>query len=727
MEEKVLFKSPPRLLLGVTFLFWGAMLDQPLAALIAAIAAESRHWTKIRWNFGEKGFARSWQLCMLILIVVAVGFLQSEDRTAEGSLFLLSWLPFILMPMGLAQQYSSDRGVPLTTFSYFARRKLAADRKAGRPAYLKWFQFGYCWFGIILFTAGLGIGKLELERYYFGVCVLMGVALFHLRGSRKRPAAWAMAFMMAVVMAGAMTEGVYVLYKYVVKNASLTSNEGESQRDTETKIGDIADLQLSPKIEWRFFQDEGEQPGLLRLAAYNKPVGSKRWTGRGRSPKFIESKTVTEERDRGGAFLKMFQNDGGDYSYREEDLKSGNFGSLGRVIGLVDDQSLIPSPINARRIQKPKAEGMEYSILGATRVFDPNHGAMELVFEFENGTGAIEDDPSLYDLQLPSDERKGLTRFWKFRGVPLVEWQRDERRSPVISVAHRGSLAEQKELLTLLAAVFASNPFAYDLKLKNDEERTPITYFLENSHEGHCEYYASASVMLLRRVGIPARYVVGYAVEEEGDEEGEWILRGKHAHAWAQAYIGGKWKNEGSEENPVWRCRGGEWVTVDNTPTSWLSEGGSTDGWLQKIKDWGQIARQDIILWFSQPLISVVTKVFFISLFVLLIVFLIYRLVVTRRNSGLVEKGSWENDCRRLNALKDFERWLGKRVGRRPRGTPMAPWLAEHLGEEAGTLIASYQRLIFDPRARETAEDERQLPQMMFEVKRLKRVVRSRS
>ena len=87
----------------------------------------------------------------------------------------------------------------------------------------------------------------------------------------------------------------------------------------------------------------------------------------------------------------------------------------------------------------------------------------ELVFEFENGTGAIEDDPSLYDLQLPSDERNGLTRFWTSRGVSLVVWQRDGRRSPVISVAHRGGRAEQKELLTLLAGVFTSNPFVYDL------------------------------------------------------------------------------------------------------------------------------------------------------------------------------------------------------------------------------------------------------------------------
>jgi len=727
MEERVLFKSPPRLLLGVAFLFWGAMLDQPLAALIAAIATESRHWTKTRWRFGEKGFARSWQLCMLILIVVAVGFLQSEERTAEGSLALLSWLPFILMPMGLAQQYSSDRGVPLTTFSYFARRKMAADRRAGRPVHLRWFQFGYCWFGIILFTAGLGIGQLELERYYLGVCILVGVALFHLRGSRKRPVAWATAFLMAVVMAGAMTEGVYELYRYVVKNASLTGNEGESQRDTETAIGEIKKLQLSPKIEWRFFQDEGKQPDLLRLAVYNKPVGSKKWSGRGRSPKFVEAESVTEERDRGGSFLKMFQNDEGDYSYREEDLSAGKFGSRGRVIGLVDDQSLIPSPVNARRILKPAAEGMEHSTLGATRVFDPNQGAMELVFEFEDGSGAIEDDPSLYDLQLPTGEREGVTNFWRSRGELVSEWKRDGRRIPEISVAHQGTMADHEEMLSLLGGILASAPFQYDLDLGDDNERNPITTFLKITHKGHCEYFASATVMLLRRVGIPARYVVGYAVEEEGSNEGEWILRGKHAHAWAQAYIGGEWRNEGSKEIPVWRCRGGKWVTVDNTPISWLNEGPDTEGWLQKIKDWGQIARQDIILWFSRPLVSVITKGLLVSLFVFLIVFLIYRLVVTRRNPEPAEKGSWEDSCRRANVLKDFERWLGKRVGPRPQGRPMASWLAEHLGEEGARLISSYQRLIFDPGTREKGEDERLLPQLRFEMKRLREIVRARN
>ena len=722
MEEKVLFKSPPRLLLGVTFLFWGAMLEQPAAALAAAIVAESRHWTKIRWEFGEKGFARAWQLCMLILIVVAVAFLQSEDRTPTDSLFLLSWLPFILMPLGLAQQYSSDRGVPLTTFSYFARRKLAADRRAGRPVHLRWFQFGYCWFGIILITAGLGIGRSEVFRYSIGVGVLVGVALYHMRGSRKRPMAWSAAFVVAVIMAGGMGVGVYEVFDYVVSKTSRVGNDGESQRDTETAIGEIRDLQLSPKIEWRYFQDEGVQPALLRLSIYNKPAGSKKWTSWGRSPKFIESKTVTEDRDRGGAFLKMFQNDEGDYSYREEDLNEDTFTNRGRVIGLVEDQSLIPTPMNARRILKPKAEGMEHSTLGATRVFDPSHGALELSFESGNQTVVIEDDPSLFDLRLPSEEMEGLKKFLEDDiGETPKEWEKNER--PTLSVANRKSREDQELLLSMMAGVFSSEMFSYNLSLKDVSKKAPISYFLETSRKGHCEYYASASAMLLRRAGIPSRYVVGYAVEEQGDESGEWILRGKHAHAWAQAYIGGEWVNEGTKDDPVWRCRNGEWVTVDNTPSSWLNDTGA-DGFFQGIKDWAQIARQDIILWFSRPLVALVTKVILGFLVVFLIVYLIYRLTVTRRSFGYGEAGSWEEKCRSWNVLKDFEQWLGKRVGSRPSGLPMAAWLSEHLSKEGDKLVSTYQRLVFDPKAR---DDDRLLPIVMNEVKRLKKFVRARA
>ena len=55
-EEPVMFSAPRRLLLGVAFLLWGAMHDQPLPALIAAIVMEGRHWTNLRWTTGNAAF-----------------------------------------------------------------------------------------------------------------------------------------------------------------------------------------------------------------------------------------------------------------------------------------------------------------------------------------------------------------------------------------------------------------------------------------------------------------------------------------------------------------------------------------------------------------------------------------------------------------------------------------------------------------------------------------------
>jgi len=44
-----MLKAPPRLLLGLGFLFWGAMGDYPFIGLVGAVAFEARHWTPLRW------------------------------------------------------------------------------------------------------------------------------------------------------------------------------------------------------------------------------------------------------------------------------------------------------------------------------------------------------------------------------------------------------------------------------------------------------------------------------------------------------------------------------------------------------------------------------------------------------------------------------------------------------------------------------------------------------
>lgn len=78
----------------------------------------------------------------------------------------------------------------------------------------------------------------------------------------------------------------------------------------------------------------------------------------------------------------------------------------------------------------------------------------------------------------------------------------------------------------------------------------PVSDFLLNKKSAHCQYFAAATVMMLRSVGVPARYASGFwAHEAAGD--GTTIVRGRDAHAWCEAYV----EKIG-------------WINVESTPPS---------------------------------------------------------------------------------------------------------------------------------------------------------------
>ncbi len=74
--------------------------------------------------------------------------------------------------------------------------------------------------------------------------------------------------------------------------------------------------------------------------------------------------------------------------------------------------------------------------------------------------------------------------------------------------------------------------------------RDPVLGFLETTHAGHCEYFASAAVLLLRSMGIPARYVTGFVCRER-EMGGLWIARREDAHAWVEVFV-----SAGGRETP---------------------------------------------------------------------------------------------------------------------------------------------------------------------------------
>lgn len=71
----------------------------------------------------------------------------------------------------------------------------------------------------------------------------------------------------------------------------------------------------------------------------------------------------------------------------------------------------------------------------------------------------------------------------------------------------------------------------------------PVEYFLGESHEGYCMHYASSAVLVLRKLGVPARYATGYIVDSGSFKDValgyQANIMDSRAHAWVEIYLGG--------------------------------------------------------------------------------------------------------------------------------------------------------------------------------------------
>lgn len=65
----------------------------------------------------------------------------------------------------------------------------------------------------------------------------------------------------------------------------------------------------------------------------------------------------------------------------------------------------------------------------------------------------------------------------------------------------------------------------------------PVDYFLFDTKEGFCTYYATSEVLLLRAVGVPARLVVGFAQGEYDNTSKSYQVQLKDLHAWPEVFF----------------------------------------------------------------------------------------------------------------------------------------------------------------------------------------------
>jgi transglutaminase-like putative cysteine protease len=114
--------------------------------------------------------------------------------------------------------------------------------------------------------------------------------------------------------------------------------------------------------------------------------------------------------------------------------------------------------------------------------------------------------------------------------------------------------------------------YRYTLDLTGPRTADPLAYFLFTRRAGHCEYFAAAMTVMLRDLGVPARYVGGFLPGEYNDVGGDWIVRASDAHVWVEVFFPGY-----------------GWITFDPTPPGNEQHGGLLER-MSMYWDWFQFA-----------------------------------------------------------------------------------------------------------------------------------------
>jgi protein-glutamine gamma-glutamyltransferase len=104
--------------------------------------------------------------------------------------------------------------------------------------------------------------------------------------------------------------------------------------------------------------------------------------------------------------------------------------------------------------------------------------------------------------------------------------------------------------------------FSYTLDLPRTEREATLEHFLFQRRAGHCEYFSTAMVMLLRAQGVAARNVNGFLGGEWNEFGGFLTVTQNQAHSWVEAWF-----------------PGAGWVRFDPTPAALGMVAAERRGW----------------------------------------------------------------------------------------------------------------------------------------------------
>lgn len=124
--------------------------------------------------------------------------------------------------------------------------------------------------------------------------------------------------------------------------------------------------------------------------------------------------------------------------------------------------------------------------------------------------------------------------YQTYRSLPESGLERLRRQCAQAGLYGPGDL---EEITEYIREVLIQIPYSQNLtQLPAGQDFTE--FFLYEQKKGYCIHYATAATLMYRSMGIPARYVTGYAIPESAfDEENHAYALDSMGHAWTEVYL----------------------------------------------------------------------------------------------------------------------------------------------------------------------------------------------
>ncbi|HPM47071.1 MAG TPA: transglutaminase-like domain-containing protein [bacterium] len=502
----------PPFFIGAATIFWGFCAGWEYFSIVAALVFESSMIVKTRFDLKSADFIRISDLSSIVMLILLLySYLENEPRMIF--LYFITTTPIVFMPLLFAQLYStSDKVVIGTKFGKNIHAHAPVDI---RPLYLLMVFFA---------TAGSDV---RTVWFFAGTFILVSILFSESIRDFRSFLRYFMFSAVSIAITLSIAFSIVLAHKAIREKMMEMYRNWYNQQSsdpfkTSTAMGETGYLKLSGNIVMRVMPEKMEGiPLYLKSSDYNILTGNV-WHSRSK-----DSMPVFPD---GEMEWQLF----GEGEGKRKASLSVWMGKNGKGV--------LSLPIGSKRALKMDVAGIEKTGLGSI---------------------LVEEGPDLLEFVMTYDPQ--------FRYEPMPEEKDlmipDSEKEVIAKVMSDNLLKGETNFQTLENIERYFMNFSYTLQLEPSSGRSVLDDFLNRTKAGHCEYFATATTLMLRSAGIAARYSTGYSVEEYSTLERSFIVRARDAHAWVTAFVGGKW------------------ITVDTTPSQWRSLDRESKSFIEPVRD----------------------------------------------------------------------------------------------------------------------------------------------